>query len=62
MFICCPVSLDLMDANWHLTLHEAREEALDWSVDMNGENVIVYRAEEEDDGGYKFRKICSIFA
>lgn len=61
MFICCPVSLDLMDANWHLTLDEAREEALDWSVDMNGENVNVYRA-LEDDGGYKFRKICTICA
>lgn len=62
MYLSCPVSVDLEEANWSLTLNEAREDALEWSVERNGENVIVYRAIEEDGGGYKFRKICSIFA
>ena len=62
MFLSCPVSLDLIDAEWFSDLDAAKESALDWSVDLCGENVIVYEAIENDEGGYSFNKLCAIFA
>ncbi len=61
MFLACPVSFDLMDANWYENLDDAREDALDWSVELAGENVIVYEAIESD-GSYNFNRLYSIFA
>lgn len=61
MFIICPVSFDLADANWYENLEDAKEDALDWSVELNGENVGVYEA-IEDDGGYEFNRLSLIFA
>lgn len=62
MFIICPVSFELVDAEWFDSLYEAKDEALDWSAELSGENVIVYEAVEEDDGAYEFNKLCSITA
>ena len=62
MFVICPASFDLIDAEWFDNVYEAKDEALDWSVELSGENVIVYRAVEEDDGAYEFQKLYSVFA
>lgn len=62
MFISCPVSFDLIDAEWYDDLDDAKEDALDWSVELSGENVIVYQAVESDDGDYEFNKLCAISA
>ena len=61
MFLICPVSFDLADANWYENLDDAKEDALDWSVELSGENVGVYEA-IEDDGGYKFKSLSLISA
>ncbi len=62
MFLSCPVSFDLIDAEWYDDLDDAREDALDWSVELSGENVIVYQALESEDGAYEFQKLYSFFA
>jgi len=62
MFLSCPVSLDLIDAQWYQDLDEAKEDALDWSVELSGENVIVYQAVEGKDGDYNFNKLFAISA
>jgi len=62
MFVSCPVSFDLIDAEWYDDVDNAKEDALDWSVELNGENVIVYEAIENDDGDYKFNSLYSISA
>ncbi len=62
MFVSCPVSFDLIDAEWYDDVDNAKDDALDWSVELNGENVIVYEAIENDDGDYKFNSLYSISA
>jgi hypothetical protein len=62
MFITCPVTFILEDAEWFDDIDEAKENALDWSVELSGENVIVYEAIEEDDGAYVFNAVSSICA
>ena len=62
MFVICPKSFDLIDAEWFDNVYEAKDEALDWSVELSGENVIVYEALEDDDGAYDFQQRYSIFA
>jgi len=62
MFLSCPVSFDLIDAEWYQDLDSAKEDALDWSVELSGENVIVYQALESEDGVYEFQKLYSVFA
>ena len=62
MFVICPASFDLVDAEWFDNVYEAKEEALDWSVELDGRNVIVYEALEDDDGAYEFNKLYAVFA
>jgi hypothetical protein len=62
MFISCPVSFDLIDAEWYENFDDAKEDALDWSVELSGENVIVYEAIEEEDGDYEFKKLYAVCA
>lgn len=62
MFLICPKSYPLCDAEWFNDLTDAKEDALDWSVDLSGETVIVYKAIQEDDGAYEFKKLFAIFA
>jgi hypothetical protein len=62
MFVSCPVSLDLIDAEWYQDVDNAKEDALDWSVKLSGENVIVYHAVEGEDGDYEFKKLFSVCA
>jgi hypothetical protein len=62
MFVICPASFDLVDAEWFDNVYEAKEEALDWSVELAGRNVIVYEAVEEDSGAYEFNKLYAICA
>jgi hypothetical protein len=62
MFVICPKSFDLIDAEWFDNVYEAKDEALDWSVELSGENVIVYEALEDDDGAYDFHQRYSICA
>lgn len=62
MFLSCPVSYDLIDAEWYQDVDDAKEDALDWSVELSGESVIVYQAEEGEDGEYEFKKLYSICA
>lgn len=62
MFVSCPVSFDLIDAEWYDDVDNAKDDALDWSVELNGENVIVYEAIENDDGDYQFNSLYSISA
>ena len=62
MFVACPVTFTLEDAEWFDELEDAKEDALDWSVELSGENVIVYEAIEEEEGAYDFQKRYSICA
>jgi hypothetical protein len=62
MFLSCPVSLDLIDAEWYQDLDSAKEDALDWSAELSGENVIVYQVLEGEDGDYEFNKLYAISA
>ena len=62
MFVACPVTFDLEDAEWFNDVDDARETALDWSVELQGENVNVYEAVETEDGSYEFHSLYSIFA
>ena len=61
MYLSCPVTYDLQDAEWFEDLQDAKDDAMDWSIDLNGEKVIVYEA---IDGpyGYDFKPLTSIFA
>ena len=52
MFVVCPVSFDIEDA---------KEDAMDWSVELNGENVIVYEA-VEGTFGYDFKPLTKVCA
>ena len=61
MFVCCPVSFDLSDADWFDNVNDAKDDALVWSVELNGENVVVYEA-VEGNCGYKFNPLSSIFS
>lgn len=62
MFLSCPVSFDLIDAEWYQNVDDAKEDALDWSVELSGEKVIVYQALEGEDGEYEFNKLYAISA
>ncbi len=62
MFLSCPVSFDLIDAEWYQDVDNAKEDALDWSVELSGETVFVYRAVEGKDGDYEFKKLYSVCA
>jgi len=62
MFLSCPVSFDLIDAEWYQDVDDAKEDALDWSVELSGEKVIVYQALEGEDGEYEFNKLYAISA
>jgi hypothetical protein len=61
MFVACPVTFTLEDAEWFAELEDAKEDALDWSVELSGENVIVYEA-IEGNYGYDFKPVSSICA
>jgi hypothetical protein len=62
MFVTCPVTSTLEDAEWFDDIDDAKEDALDWSVKLSGENVIVYQAVEGEDGAYDFKPVSSICA
>jgi hypothetical protein len=61
MFIACPVTFILEDAEWFDDIDDAKESALDWSVELSGENVIVYEA-IEGNYGYDFKPLSMISA
>jgi hypothetical protein len=61
MFVACPVTFTLEDAEWFDGIDEAKENALDWSVELSGENVIVYEA-IEGNYGYDFKPLKMISA
>jgi hypothetical protein len=61
MFLSCPITYDLQDAEWFENLDKAKETALDWSVKLSGENVIVYQA-IYGNYGYDYKPLTSIFA
>ena len=61
MFIACPVTFILEDAEWYDDIDDAKEDALDWSVELSGENVIVYEA-IEGNYGYDFKPLSTISA
>lgn len=61
MFVACPVTFILEDAEWFDDIDEAKENALDWSAELSGENVIVYEA-IEGNYGYDFKPLSSIYA
>jgi len=61
MFLSCPVTYDLQDAEWFDDLDKAKETALDWSVELNGENVIVYQA-IYGNYGYDYKPLSVISA
>ena len=62
MFLSCPVSFDLIDAEWYQDVDNAKEDALDWSVELSGETVFVYQAGEGEGGDYEFKKLYSVCA
>ena len=62
MFISCPVSFDLSDAEWFDNVDDAKEGALDWSVELNGDKVVVYEAVDAGEDGYNFKSLVSVFA
>jgi hypothetical protein len=51
----------LQDAAVHDHLYDAKEDAMDWSVELNGENVIVYEA-VEGNFGYDFKPLIKVCA
>jgi hypothetical protein len=53
--------LILQDAEWHDQIEDAKEDAMDWSVELNGENVIVYEA-VEGTFGYDFKPLTKVCA
>ena len=61
MFLSCPVTFDLQDAEWFDNIQDAKDDAMNWSIKLSGENVIVYEA---IDGpyGYDYKPLTSIFA
>jgi hypothetical protein len=61
MFVICPVSFDMEDAEWHDDLYDAKEDAMNWSVELSGENVIVYEA-VEGNYGYDFKPLTKVCA
>ena len=61
MFVVCPVSFNIEDAEWHDQIEDAKEDAMDWSVELNGENVIVYEA-VEGNYGYDFKPLTEVCA
>lgn len=61
MYLSCPVSFNLEDAEWFDNLSDAKDDALNWSIDLNGEKVIVYEAVDSSDG-YDFKPLTSIFS
>ena len=61
MFVICPVSFGKEDAEWHDDLYDAKEDAMNWSVELNGENVIVYEA-VEGNCGYDFKPLTKVYA
>ena len=61
MFVVCPVSFDIEDAAVHDQIEDAKEDAMDWSVELNGENVIVYEA-VEGSFGYDFKPLIKVCA
>ena len=62
MFISCPVSFDLCDAEWFDNVNDAKDDALVWSVELNGESVVVYEALDAGEDGYEFKPLSSVFA
>jgi len=61
MYLSCPVTFDLQDAEWFDSLQSAIDDAMDWSIELSGENVIVYQAVDSDNG-YTFNPLKSIYA
>lgn len=61
MFVVRPVSFDMEDAKWHDQIEDAKEDAMDWSIELNGENVIVYEA-VEGNYGYDFKPLTKVCA
>lgn len=61
MFAICPVSYPMEDAQWFLNKHEARDSALDWSVELAGESVIVYTAIPVN-GFYQFKQLYQVWS
>ena len=61
MFVACPVTYFLEDAEWFEDIDDAKESALDWSVELSGENVIVYEV-INGNYGYDFKPVSSIYA
>jgi hypothetical protein len=43
MFAVCPKSSSLIDSVYFYDLDSAKDDALDWSVELNGDSVIVYQ-------------------
>ena len=62
MFVVCPVQYNLIDAEWYDNIDDASENALEWSVDLQGSNVKVYEAIYQDDGSCSFKALKSICA
>lgn len=61
MFAICPVSYPMEDAVWFFDRHEARDSALDWSVELAGDSVIVYSATPTD-GEYSFKQLYQVWS
>jgi hypothetical protein len=61
MFVICPITFDLIDANWYESVDDAKEDALAWSAELNGESVKVYEAIVEN-RAYTFNPLCVIQA
>ena len=61
MFVVCPITFDLIDANWYESIEDAKEDAFQWSVELNGESVQVYEAIPEN-RAYTLKPLCLIEA
>jgi len=61
MFIACPVTSFIEDAEWYDDIDAAKEDALDWSAELSGQNVFVYEA-IEGNYGYDFKPVYMISA
>lgn len=62
MFAICPEDYSVeCDSEWYEDIDDAKENALSWSVNLSGSNVIVYEVIEKKYEN-KFKPIRIIFA
>lgn len=61
MFVICPIQNPIEDGEMYDDIDEAKEQAMNWSVELQGEDVMIYEG-IEGNYGYDFKPIKLIRA